>query len=192
MIKFMPIELAKIYLATFAKMRKTRPDLFVNFDMVGEEDTLNQISQYLDSILSFRTELEKEQGVDIPFKFHAGETLDPNNTNLYDAILLNTRRIGHGFQIIHHPSLLKHVIDNQVCLEVSLISNQLLGYVRDLRNHPVRTFISLGVPVVICSDDPALFRYSSLSYDYIMLMLAFELKIGDLKKLILNSIEYAV
>lgn len=43
MVKFMPKELAKIYLETFAKMRKKKPELFVNFDMVGEEDTLNQI-----------------------------------------------------------------------------------------------------------------------------------------------------
>jgi len=130
--------------------------------------------------------------VSIPFKLHAGETLDPHSTNLYDAILLNTNRIGHGFQIVHHPALLEHVITNKICLEVCPISNQLLGYVRDVRNHPVRTFISLGVPVVICSDDPALFRYSSLCYDYIMLMLAFELKIGELKQLLLNSIEYAI
>jgi len=82
MVKFMPIELAKIYLKTFAKMRQTRPDLFVNFDMVGEEDTLNQISYYLDSILTCKAELEKEYNINIPFKFHAGETLDPRNTNL--------------------------------------------------------------------------------------------------------------
>lgn len=146
-------------------MRKMRPDIFVNFDMVGEEDTLNQINFYLNDVLKYKSELETQYGVTIPFKLHAGETLDPKNSNLYDAILLNTDRIGHGFQLVHHPALLKHVIDNQICLEVSPISNQLLGYVRDIRNHPVRTFMSLGIPVVICSDDPALFRYSSLSYD---------------------------
>jgi len=29
--------------------------------------------------------------------FHAGETCESNITNLHDAVLLNTKRIGHGF-----------------------------------------------------------------------------------------------
>jgi adenosine deaminase CECR1 len=36
---------------------------------------------------------------DIPFIFHAGETLGDGTAadmNLYDAILLGTKRIGHG------------------------------------------------------------------------------------------------
>jgi adenosine deaminase CECR1 len=38
--------------------------------------------------------------VDIPFIFHAGETLGDGNAadmNMYDAILLGTKRIGHGY-----------------------------------------------------------------------------------------------
>jgi len=45
--------------------------------------------------------MQKEAGVDeIPFIFHAGETLGDGteaDNNLYDAILLGTKRIGHGF-----------------------------------------------------------------------------------------------
>lgn len=40
------------------------------------------------------------EGVDIPFIFHAGETLGDGTAadmNVYDAILLGTKRIGHGF-----------------------------------------------------------------------------------------------
>lgn len=35
----------------------------------------------------------------------AGESVDRNNSNLYDAILLGTKRIGHGFNLALHPHL---------------------------------------------------------------------------------------
>jgi adenosine deaminase CECR1 len=53
---------------------------------------------YAEGLLRFR-ERQKELGIDIPFIFHAGETLGDGteaDVNLYDAILLGTIRIGHG------------------------------------------------------------------------------------------------
>lgn len=47
-------------------------------------------------------------GLDIPFLFHAGETLgdgSPEDQNLYDAILLGTKRIGHGSVNIVHSAV---------------------------------------------------------------------------------------
>ena len=44
-------------------------------------------------------ERQKELGVHVPFIFHAGETLGDGSAadmNLYDAILMGTKRIGHG------------------------------------------------------------------------------------------------
>lgn len=68
------------------------------FDLVGHEDLLHPLIYYLEPLLKF-TKRTKEEGVDIPFIFHAGETLGdgtPTDDNLYDAILLGTKRIGHG------------------------------------------------------------------------------------------------
>ena len=36
---------------------------------------------------------------------HAGESYSRNNTELYDAILLDCKRIGHGFNLAMHPNL---------------------------------------------------------------------------------------
>lgn len=47
--------------------------------------------------------------LDLPFIFHAGETQDhggDTDTNLFDDILLGTKRIGHGFSIVKHPLLM--------------------------------------------------------------------------------------
>lgn len=70
----------------------------VGFDLVGPEDTTKPIIDYLVPLLRFK-DRQKELGLDIPFIFHAGETLGDGTAaddNLYDAILLGTKRIGHG------------------------------------------------------------------------------------------------
>ena len=72
--------------------------LWVGFDLVGPEDTTKPIIDYLVPLLRFK-DRQKELGVEIPFIFHAGETLGDGTAaddNLYDAILLGTKRIGHG------------------------------------------------------------------------------------------------
>ena len=69
--------------------------------MVGGEDELKPLIDYIEPLLQFR-ELQKAEGVDIPFIFHAGETLGDGtlaDMNLYDAILLGTKRIGHGYVV---------------------------------------------------------------------------------------------
>lgn len=74
------------------------PYFSTGFDLVGHEDSLRPLLDYLEPLTKFVAR-QKEVGVDIPFIFHAGETLGdgtPADTNLYDAILLGTKRIGHG------------------------------------------------------------------------------------------------
>ena len=69
------------------------------FDLVGHEDSLVPLIDYIEPLTEF-PEMQKKAGVHIPYIFHAGETLGDGNApdaNLYDAILLGTKRIGHGF-----------------------------------------------------------------------------------------------
>ena len=75
--------------------------------------------------------------------------------NLFDAILLNATRIGHGYAITKHPAAKKMAIEKNIAIELCPISNQVLKLVEDLRNHPVVELIQDGnFPIVIAPDDP--------------------------------------
>ena len=74
----------------------------IGFDLVGHEDSLKPLIDYIEPLTAFVSR-QKEVGVDIPFTFHAGETLGDGtaaDVNLYDAILLGTKRIGHAYALI--------------------------------------------------------------------------------------------
>lgn len=160
------------------------------FDLVAEEDaghsTLFHAKQFmkLDS-------LKKATGVELPLYLHDGESNWASTDNLYDAVLLGTKRIGHGFNLFRFPTLMELVKEKDICIEVNPLSNQILGYIRDLRNHPASTYLRRGVNCTISSDDPLIFDYKGLSYDFWAIFLAWELDLAALKKLTRNGIEYA-
>lgn len=66
-----------------------------------------------------------------------------------DAVLLGTKRIGHGFSLVKYPNILKIVKKLKIGIEVNPISNQVLKLVDDLRNHPAAILFSDDYPVVI-------------------------------------------
>ena len=91
--------------------------MWKGFDLVGHEDPLNPLTYYMRPLRTF-VERQKELGLEIPFIFHAGETLGdgtPADMNLYDAILLGTKRIGHGY-VAHvlHLSLFAILMERQL------------------------------------------------------------------------------
>jgi len=72
---------------------------------------------------------------------------------MYDAVLLGSKRIGHGFALARSKNLIKLVKERDVCLECCPVSNRVLGYVADLRCHPVRGLLAQGVKVSLSPDD---------------------------------------
>ena len=164
-------------------------DLIVGYDMVNEEEYTPGIDSFMPSVLG----AQETPGVthNLPCFFHAGETHDRSITNMHDAVLLNSKRIGHGFQLALFPNLLQEIIKRDICVEACPLSNMVLGYTLDLRNHPVRYMMHQGLQTSISSDDPGFFHYSGVTLDFIYVTLAWELDIWDLKKLSLNGIKYS-
>lgn len=93
------------------------PDLICGFDMAAHEDTGITHRKYIPDLLWFREECLK-RGLDIPFCFHAGETNADGGEiveNLVDAVLLGTKRIGHGYALVMQPKLMDICKEKGIC-----------------------------------------------------------------------------
>ncbi|XP_037898624.1 adenosine deaminase 2-like isoform X1 [Glossina fuscipes] len=171
------------------KFHLAYPNIMIGFDLVGQEDKGKPLTDFI--------EIFKEVPDTIKFFFHAGETNwygTSTDLNLFDAILLNTTRIGHGYALMKHPILWKAVKERNIAIEVCPISNQVLHLVWDLRNHPGAFYLSQNIPVVISSDDPGFWGAKGLSYDYyyaIMSLASNQSGLRTLKQLVWNSISYS-
>ena len=143
----------------------------------------------MEELLEARQEAAR-RGLTLPLYLHSGESNRAENENLYDAILLGASRIGHGVALFKHPRLMELVKERGIAVEVCPLSNQMLGYVPDLRNHPAVLYINAGLPVVLSTDDPAIMRHS-LSHDFYVAFMAWGLDLRSLKQLAMNSLIYS-
>lgn len=136
----------------------THPHLIAGYDLVGQEDLGRPLKDVLPELFWFRKQCA-EEGVSIPFFFHAGECLGSGSEtdhNLYDAILLGTRRIGHGFSLYKHPLLIDLVKDKRILVESCPISNEVLRLCGSVMSHPLPALLARGVACSLCNDDPAM------------------------------------
>ncbi len=170
-------------------LRVKDPNRVAGFDLVEEEDRNNTNLFYVEELLAAQQEAAR-RGVTLPFYLHSGESNWAENENLYDAVLLGASRIGHGVALYKHPRLMEIVKERGIAVEVCPLSNQMLGYVPDLRNHPAVLYINAGLPVVLSTDDPAIMRHS-LSHDFYVAFMAWGLDLRSLKQLAMNSLIYS-
>lgn len=162
----------------------------LGYDLVGEEHTGHTALYYAPSVLRLR-EAHSLGPDDLPYFFHAGESDWWYNQNVLDSLLLGTRRIGHGFTLGKHADQRRMVAEAGVAVEVCPISNRELLLLRDLRVHPAAQFVRDGVPFVLASDDPALYGYEAVSYDWYMGLVSWDMDLASLKQLAINSITYS-
>ncbi|WP_273006186.1 adenosine kinase [Chryseobacterium sp.] len=188
--KFFDKERIEKELETAFKLKKEFPDMISGFDLVADEAAGKSINFFQDNWAKLN-ELNKKYGVELPLFLHAGESNSVFNKNVLDIALLNNQRIGHGLNLIYFPKIMELIKKQDKLVEVSPISNQILGYVSDLRNHPARVLMSNGVQCSINSDDPSVYGYDGLSYDFWVAFVYWELDVKALKKLVFNSINYS-
>ncbi|KAM5482451.1 putative adenosine deaminase, partial [Microsporum audouinii] len=154
------------------------PELICGFDLLGREDDGRPLVDMIPVLFWFKKQCAVE-GVEIPFMFHAGECLgdgDETDSNLYDAILLGTRRIGHAFSLYKHPLLIDLVKEKKIMIECCPISNEVLRFTSSILSHPLPALLSRGVAVSLCNDDPAVLGHgrNGLTHDFCQVLNALE------------------
>jgi len=127
---------------------------------------------------------------------HAGEIGGPEN--IRDAVeVLGVERVGHGIAAIHDRALMDFLAARRVVLEVCPASNlrtgalalQLRNHRATLREHPLPQLLRHGIPVVLSTDDPAMFE-TSLNDEY-QHAEAMGLSETELTGLVHNSFQFA-
>jgi aminodeoxyfutalosine deaminase len=119
---------------------------------------------------------------------HAGETTDA--TSVWEALEIGAERIGHGIRAVDDPLLVEHLAQKKIPLEICITSNVRTGTVASLKEHPVRRLYDAGVPIILNTDDPALFE-CTLTSEYELARREFGFTDAEIQELVRNSFLYS-
>ncbi|KAH0557346.1 adenosine deaminase 2-like [Cotesia glomerata] len=171
------------------QLQQIYPNVIAGIDLIGQEDLGYPLRNWISVLEPFINKTD--------FYFHAGETnwygLE-SDENLFDAVLLNSKRIGHGYAIVKHPKIMELIKQKRMAVEVCPIANQVLALITDLRNHPASILFAQNFSIVISSNDPGVWGATALSYDFyeaFMGLMSNHSDIRALKQLAINSIHFS-
>jgi adenosine deaminase len=127
---------------------------------------------------------------------HAGEVGGPEK--IREAIeLLHIERVGHGIAAAQDPALMDLLVERRIPLEICPQSNIRTGALAKqlhlpdagIEHHPLPQLWRHGIPVVLSTDDPAMFHTTLLAeYENAAKM---GLSENELTQLVSRSFEYA-
>lgn len=121
---------------------------------------------------------------------HAGEEGPP--AFIWEAIdILKIHRIDHGNRCLEDENLIKEIVKRDLALTVCPLSNNALQVVKDLKQHPLKKMLDLGLKVTVNSDDPAYFG-GQLIANFEAMTESLNLSKEDITQLARNSFQYSL
>ena len=160
-------------------------DLWVAVNMVGREDNDKGYPlRFLDTLRELR-----KRHHNVRLSIHAGEVDEPNH-HIRDTLLLGADRIGHGINLISDPDTMRLMRHGPYLIEINLISNLLLEYVDDYRQHPFPEYLRTGIPVALSTDDRGMWD-SNMTDEFFVAVREFNLSWPELVLLSRNSLAYS-
>ena len=121
---------------------------------------------------------------------HAGE--EGPAEYIWEALdLLKISRIDHGNNCLTDEVLIKKLVDEKIALTVCPLSNLELKVVDDLKYHPLKKMLNLGLKATVNSDDPAYFG-GYMNANFLQTAEALDLTQEEIKTLVKNSFEYSL
>lgn len=122
--------------------------------------------------VELRSVYEQAAAMGLHRLIHAGEIGGPDK--IREAVeFLGAERIGHGIAAINDPGLMDFLADRRTPLEICPVSNirtgalarQLNRTEARIKDHPLSALFRHGIPIVLSTDDPAMF-HTTLAEEY--------------------------
>jgi adenosine deaminase len=147
---------------------------------LGGQESGNPCADYKDVFAKARAESLRTVA-------HAGEEVGPES--IWEAVKdLRAERIGHGTSAIQDRSLMDHLRETQIPLEICPTSNVITKkYVKKYSKHPIREFFDHGMNVTVNTDDPELFLVE-LNEEYARTAKELRFSQAELNQLIRNNL----
>lgn len=136
----------------------------------------------------FKEEFALARELCVPYTIHAGEA--DGRDSVYTALEFGTKRIGHGIRSWEDPELLKTLAADGVILECCPTSNLNTQIFRRIEEYPIRPMLDAGVKFTVNTDNMTV-SSTDLKREWRLLIDAFQLTKGDVKQLLLNSVDAA-
>ena len=146
-------------------------------DITGDDDNY-PLTMYSD-LFKLAT-LEK-----IPFAVHAG---DATPDDIYEALVLHSKRISSGIKSTMDINLLRLVYYKKIMLELCPTSNIMKKNVSELAIHPVNFFLHNNFNISINTNNMTV-ENTTVTNEYMKLIDTFNFTIDDFKKMNVNAIE---
>lgn len=120
-------------------------------------------------------------------KAHVGEFSDANSVKRFIEIF-NLDEVQHGIGAAKDDKVMQFIKDRNIRCNITPESNEMLGAVPSLAEHPIKKFVEWGIPVTICTDD-LLFFNKTVSEQCADLVNCGVLTFDQIKKIFQENIE---